>query len=215
MRHTWLIRHAESTGNAGEVTGLPATIPLSAAGKVQAIDLAGRFEKTPSRVIISPYGRTLATAQPLLDLHPDIPVETWPVHEFTFLPPAQYVGTTQNERSIPAGAYWELCDPDHRGGEGAETFREFIGRVEAALQGFSEADAPFVACFSHGYFIKGVLWRLLHPRRAADEAGMASFRDFHRCFPVDNTSIFPLLHVEGAVHLGPPRQVRLRHVSEE
>ncbi|MFN0077542.1 MAG: phosphoglycerate mutase family protein [Prosthecobacter sp.] len=54
----YLIRHAQSTGNAGLPSDSPASIPLTDQGHAQAQTLADSIETPPDLIIVSPYLRT-------------------------------------------------------------------------------------------------------------------------------------------------------------
>jgi len=150
MRSVWLIRHAESQSNAGEVTDSPHSIGLSEKGRRHAGELAERFPEAPDFIIVSGYIRTRLTAQPTIDRFPNVPVLEWPVHEFTFLPPASYGGTTYAQRREPVLAYWERCEPEHCEGKGAESFNGFMLRIRGFLRQLRESPQPFIAVFAHG-----------------------------------------------------------------
>ena len=189
---TWLIRHAESEGNAGRPTETPASNPLTERGHAQAGELAARFEQPPDVVVLSPYLRTQQTAAPLIARFPQVLVEEWPVQEFTFLAPAKYAGTTEAQRRSSVQAYFAACDPMARDGLGAESFEEFIGRVDSMLLRALELRDSWNVIFTHGYVMKAVLWRQQHPQAAVDRSFMAGFLDFHRCTVVANGEIIRL-----------------------
>src|SRR3546814_3784674 len=73
------------------------------------------------------------TAAPTIARFPGVPVEVWPIEEFTYLQPARCNGTRSAERMPHLERYWSAADPDYCDGEGAESFRALLGRCEAAL----------------------------------------------------------------------------------
>lgn len=173
-----LVRHAESTSNAGLPTQDAASIVLSDKGRLQAEHLATQVMDAPDLIVVSPYLRTRLTAAPLCEKFPQAPVEEWPVHEFTYLAPACYAGTTEAERAAPARAYWERLDPEYRDGGLGESFASLIRRVDALHQRLLDLPAPRgTLVFSHGLFIRAWLWRRRHPRLAVDRAFMRGFRE--------------------------------------
>ena len=94
----WFVRHGQSASNAGEVTFDPAAIPLTPLGLVQAAQLGragrGRGDRAPAHrhLALRPCPADRRTAgQPVFP--PGVPVETWPVQEFTYLNPTACVGT--------------------------------------------------------------------------------------------------------------------------
>ena len=81
----YLIRHAESVSNAGERTASHGGAELSSEGRRQAEALTARIGFCPDLIVVSPFVRTRQTAEPLRQKYPDVPVEEWPVQEFSFL----------------------------------------------------------------------------------------------------------------------------------
>lgn len=78
-----LIRHAESAANAGAVTADPASIPLTPRGHDQAHSISKAFAAAPELIVCSPFLRVQQSAAPTLARFATVPVETWPVQEFT------------------------------------------------------------------------------------------------------------------------------------
>jgi len=171
-----LVRHCESEANAGLPTPSPAVIRLTENGHRQAADLAEAIPERPDLIVVSPYLRTRETASPFIARHPETPVETWPVHEFTYLDIVRHAGTTEAERSQVVDRYWERCDPLGNDGGGAESFADFIGRVDDALGRLFERDDRLVVVFTHGYVIHAAGLRLAEPEHPVDAEFMAKFR---------------------------------------
>ena len=157
----WFIRHAESEGNAGMVTTSAGGIPLTERGHAQAQHLAQHIDTPPDLFVISPYLRTVQTAQPSLDKYPSIPVETWPIQEYTYLPAEVYRSSTTAQRNKPAVDYFRKGDPDLILGDGAESFNQLIARVNLALDRVIESPHRSIYLFSHGWYIRTMLWRLI------------------------------------------------------
>jgi 2,3-bisphosphoglycerate-dependent phosphoglycerate mutase len=172
-----LIRHGESEANAGLPTPSPSAICLTEKGQGQAAALAERLEIVPALIIVSPYLRTRQTAEPFMQKHPGTPVEVWPVHEFTYLDIGRHANTTETERSQFVEAYWNRNDPQGNEGGGAESFAEFIRRVDTMVARLRGQESGPVVVFTHGYFIHGVEMRLANPNRPVDEALMKSFHE--------------------------------------
>jgi broad specificity phosphatase PhoE len=159
------IRHAESEANAGLPTPDAWTTPLTEDGWEQARRISGVFGRpAPGLIVQSCMTRSQQTARVTAERFPLARVEQWAVQEFTFLSGAQYAGTTQAQREEGARAYWERMDPDYVDGPRAESFRQFIARVDATLERLAALHAPGpVLVFSHGRFIRGVLLRVNEP----------------------------------------------------
>lgn len=189
MKVLWFIRHAQSLSNAGQATETPHGIGLSAKGVQQAESLAEGWDVEPNLMVMSKYARTGLTAEPMQRKYPQCPVMTLPVHEFTFLAPASYAGTTEAERRVPVLEYFERAEPDYCDGEGAESFRSFFTRVEKAVTELIQRPEQRIQVFCHGYVIKAVHWRHLNPGAVIDSAFMRRFLGFHRCTVVENAGI--------------------------
>src|SRR3984957_19690377 len=89
----------------------------------------------------SRYLRTVQTAAPLSRRHPGVPVEQWPVEEFTYLDTAACDGTSYAERKGLRDVYWRRCEPMWVDGPGCECFADFIERVRHFEQTLSVQDA--------------------------------------------------------------------------
>jgi broad specificity phosphatase PhoE len=188
-----LIRHAESEGNAGLPTNDPASIPLTDKGHEQAAELAATFKVAPDLIVVSPFIRTQQTAAPLIACFPSVAVEEWAVHEFTYLNPTKYIGTTESERGTFAHSYWRRCDPHWNDGGGAESFADLMARIDALEIRLRQHVGAEVIIFSHGYFIKALLLRRERRHSPVDRRLMAAFRDGRRRDPLLNTGRVRLL----------------------
>lgn len=149
------IRHGESTGNAGLPCHDLATIALTERGQEQARHVAASWAEAPSLIVTSPYTRTQQTAAPTIARFPGVPVETWPIEEFTYLQPARWNGTASAERMAHLERYWSEADPNYCDGEGAESFGTLLRRCETALARLAAMSAGSrVYVFGHGQFIQ-------------------------------------------------------------
>ncbi len=149
------IRHGQSTGNAGIPCDDLSLLELTEKGWQQAREVAANWAEKPSLIVTSPYLRTQQTAAPTIALFPNVPVEVWPIQEFTYLQPSRWNGTFSVERMPYIEAYWNGADPEYCDGKGAESFITLLSRAEAALErlaGMTEDALVYV--FSHGQFIQ-------------------------------------------------------------
>lgn len=190
LKDIWFVRHAESVTNAGGAWGAPATIPLTETGHVQAKLVAEALynQPKPSLIVTSPYIRTFETAKPTLAKWPDVPHETWPVHEFTYLSPSRLGVTTVAMRMSDADTYWDREDPDYSDGSDAESFRDLMNRVDRLIERIHDLQHDKALIFSHGQFLKALFFRL----ERLDQSGlisMAELRQFSRDFAIHNTAI--------------------------
>ncbi len=149
------IRHGQSTGNAGVPCHDLGAIELTELGQEQAHAVAASWAETPALIVTSPYTRTRQTAAPTIARFPGVPVEVWPIEEFTYLQPARWNGTRSAERMPHLERYWSAADPDYCDGEGAESFATLLRRCEAALARLAAMPAGSLAyVFGHGQFIQ-------------------------------------------------------------
>lgn len=158
------VRHGQSTGNAGVPCADLASIELTELGWSQARQVAEGWAERPALIVTSPYLRTQQTAAPTIERFPDVPVEMWPIEEFTYLQPSRWNGTRSAERMPYLESYWAKADPAYCDGEGAESFGTLLRRAEAALDRLSTLPASGPAyVFSHGQFIQAVLATVVGP----------------------------------------------------
>lgn len=156
MKKFLIIRHAESLANAGEKTDTHDTIPLTEKGRQQALELAESLDVTPDLIVVSPYTRTHETAAPFIAKHPTAPVEVWDVHEFTYLDPALFNGTTPEERRSAILDYWEHKDIDWQASEKAESFSSLVRRIESFVNQLKTRSEKTIVVFAHGRFIQNL-----------------------------------------------------------
>ncbi len=195
MVNVWLIRHGESEANAGLPTESPVKTPLTKLGYRQAEQVAQAFPQAPDLIITSPYWRTQQTAAPTRTRFPNAPHQEWQVQEFTYLAPDRYAGSTIAERFPHSDRYWQQNDPLFVDGVGAESFSDLIGRAQAAQAQIQSLEAEFTVIFSHGRFIRALLWVSLAQSQARSQVSakqMRQFQHFINAFSVPNGSILKL-----------------------
>lgn len=162
MKTFWLIRHGESTSNAGAVTKDPGSTPLTEKGRTQAQYMADAFTAPPNLIVTSPYIRTQQTAAPTRDRYPNTPHSEWLIQEFNSLAAEKYNGTTGAQRRPLIREYWRKADPTHKDDGAGESFLEILGRVETMFTQLRETDSDFTALFAHGIFNSIAMWYWLH-----------------------------------------------------
>ena len=185
QRWRWLVRHGESAANAGAVTTDPATIPLTPKGHEQAHRVAVALSERPDLIVVSPYLRTRETAEPTMRRFPDVPVETWPVQEFTYLSPGRCTNTTAEQRRPLVEAYWQGCDPDHTNGPGAESFSTMLDRARDLRDRLAAHAADYIVVFTHGQVMQALRLLDAYPTASAREL-MSRFLEFDRQSPMRN-----------------------------
>lgn len=155
LKKVVLIRHGESVANAGLPTYDPASIPLTETGRRQAEQIAEKMTIVPDLIIVSPYLRAKQSAEPVITRFPQAKVECWPeVREFTYLSPASCAGTNVEDRKERVKAYWKAANPCYVDGEGAESFSQFMQRVDLVLQKLDDVAAKSILVFTHGQFMR-------------------------------------------------------------
>ncbi len=94
------IRHGQSTGNAGIPCHDLALIELTEQGWAQSREVAAGWTETPDRIVTSPYLRAQQTATAKIAHFLNVPVEIWPIQEFTYLQPCRWNGTLSFQRQF-------------------------------------------------------------------------------------------------------------------
>ena len=164
------IRHGQSTGNAGTLCHDLALLELTEQGWQQAREVAASWSETPTLIVTSPYLRTQQTAAPTVARFPNVPVEEWPIQEFTYLEPSRWNGTLSVDRKAAIEEYWSHADPSYCDGPGAESFHHLLSRAQTALDRLAALPETTLAyLFSHGQFIHAVRVLLLYPGATAEE----------------------------------------------
>jgi broad specificity phosphatase PhoE len=190
------IRHGESLANAGGVTSETRSTSLTDLGRTQAIEISRSFAAPPALIVTSPYLRARHTANPTVERFPEVPLEIWPVQEFTYLAEARCLNTTTLQRLPWATEFWTAADPHRIDGDGAESYCAMIGRVHTMLEQLTRLDIPSAAVFSHGIFMKAVHWEI--EKRGGDISPdhMRGFRAFNLAAPIANAEGFDV-HWDG------------------
>lgn len=192
------IRHAESAANAGAATSDPATIPLTQLGHEQAQALSNSFGAAPDLIVCSPFQRVQQTAAPTLARFAAVPVEAWPIQEFTYLAPTRCAHTTPEQRRPWAALFWDAADTLAVDGLEAESFAAFMWRVSAALDRLAGLPLASVALFGHGQHMQAVRWSISSQPLVIDGDAMRAFRAFDLAHPIANCAGFQATHENGS-----------------
>ncbi|ORX59121.1 phosphoglycerate mutase-like protein [Piromyces finnis] len=190
-KEIWIIRHGQSLANNGQKTSIPSTIPLSELGHQQAENLTTQVINRPDLIIVSPYLRTQETSQPVRNKFKDVPVETWPIQEFTYIEPSRCINTTTEERRPLVLEYWKRKDPYYKDGENAESFAMLYERVRSMfkkLNQLNKENYKFIVIFCHGQFMKAAQVYVSNPKSTIEEA-MDHFIDKNLNNEIKNTQI--------------------------
>lgn len=202
MSTIWLIRHGESAANAGQPTENPDDIPLTEVGHEQAQQTSLVFARAPRLIVTSKYRRAIQTSEYTQRRFPGAPVETWDIHEFTYLSPTGLIGTTMEERRPLVQAYWDKCDPQFVHGPEAESFADFMRRTERLYLNLKDTPHDFVAVFCHGYVMKALFWSHLLGTFEASPAHMRGFHLFHRSLDLFNCAILEMQASQNKIWMG-------------
>lgn len=185
-KFVWLIRHGESTANAGASTLDHRTIPLTEKGRKQAQQVSQFFEQPPELIVVSPFTRAKETAAPTIRRFPNVNTEIWSVQEFTYLAPKTCVNTTAEQRRERVNRYWDRLDPDYIDGEDAESFNQLLARAQGVLQEIDRRVLNKIVIFSHAQFIRALCFLKEHPDKYNALEIMKQFRSLPR---IDNCEI--------------------------
>jgi broad specificity phosphatase PhoE len=196
-----LVRHGQSVANAGGTAPDHITNPLTGLGHAQAKAFADGLDCAPTLFLHSPFLRTRQTAEPLLQRFLDVPVEEWPIHEFTYLEPTRHNGTNEAQQMPHILKYWEHPDPAYVDGPGAESFAQFLGRAREAIRSLTLlAPGGCVVVFTHGFVMQAIRLLLLFPT-ATDAELMLNFRRFHSRNFIENTEALEFQLHRGKIEL--------------
>ena len=202
-----LVRHGQSVTNAGGRAADQVSNPLTELGRSQAREFAERLDCKPTLIVTSPFLRAQQTSEPLRQRFPDVPVEEWPIHEFSFLNSALHRGTSEADREPHVVGYWQREDPAYIDGPEAESFTLFLDRAREAIRRLVSGNpGGCVVVFTHGFFMQAIRLVLLFPN-ATDAELMANFQRFHFLHLIQNVDLLEFEVCDGRIQLiGPAHQ---------
>jgi probable phosphoglycerate mutase len=191
MKNIWLIRHSESQANSGKKTTHPGTSILTQRGLLQSECIASSIPCKPDIIIHSPYTRALQSAQATINKFPGVTVEEWPVQEFVYLPHEKYLNTTEDDRLQATNQYWEECDPKKKASDEAESFADFINRMETIIEKLMNR-RDHIIVFTHGHVIRAMIWKIITGTLKKDAVGMAQYRSLRQAIFIPNAAILKI-----------------------
>jgi len=189
MPKIWFIRHGESTSNANLPTTHPAQTELTAVGEQESRDIANAITPKPDLIVSSSFARAQQTAAPAIARFYPIAQEEWAVHEFTYLAPDRYAGTTLADRRPFAREYWARNQPFYKDGDVGESFAELMERVADTIARCHRYSADFIVVFTHGLYLRALFWSLLTGAAEATPDAMQRYSFFVRGVSIPNASI--------------------------
>jgi broad specificity phosphatase PhoE len=202
-----LVRHGQSVTNAGGRAADQVGNPLTELGRAQSREYAEHLDCKPTLFVISPFLRAQQTSEPLRQRFPDVPVEEWPIQEFSFLNPSLHRGTSEADREPHVVAYWQREDPAYTAGPEAESFTSFLDRARETIRRLAARDpGGCIILFTHGFFMQAIRLLLLFPD-ATDAELMANFQRFHFVNLIQNIASLEFEVRDGKIQLiGPAHQ---------
>ncbi len=217
--HATFIRHGESETQAGIPTTEPGSAILTERGQQQAEAVAQMFDDAdpPTLLVASPFIRTTLTRAPTAARFPDVWNATWPVEEFTYLRHSRFgKHSTQLDRSKAVKEYWDRADPfsrDYHEGEEVESLDDLFWRGLSTLHRVEETKTKHPVIFTHGLFMKALVWLTVNKTNHIDADVMRRFRRFCLCFDVPNTGVLTLSKNEHG--WAPSSAVSIGHLPKE
>lgn len=190
MKQFWLIRHGESSANAGEVSRDNHDVNLTQNGQAQAQWASAHFPHTPSQLFVSQFPRTRQTAEPFIErfgLTPDVRPE---LNEFNPLGLSVIGGMNGRQRADAYEHYWMTATPEAQIGDDGEAFACLNARIDFCLNHLGDIPDRSIL-FGHSIWIKVLAWKLLG-FSVRTQADMPMLRRFQHTFPTPNCSVFEL-----------------------
>ncbi|WP_164083957.1 histidine phosphatase family protein [Dichelobacter nodosus] len=190
MKRFWIIRHGESSINAGEISRSEQEVFLTRTGKQQANWIGTHFPHHPSKIFVSEFPRTHQTAEPLaqrfqltLNVRPDL-------NEFNPLGLSALAHMNGKQRADAYEHFWQTTTPQTQIGADGESFMHFYSRINHFLSNLEQIPDQSVL-FGHSIWIKVLAWKLLgFP--AETRAHLPLLRRFQHAFPTPNCSVFQI-----------------------
>lgn len=209
MKQIYLVRHGQSTSNAGGEAQPNAQIELTELGQQQVAQVADWLEQrlgdSVDGVHFSRFIRTQQTAQPFIDkvgLKPNL-IEG--LQEFDYLSFQKTQGTTFAQRLQMADEYWLSQDPRHADGVDAESFHAFYERVAGVLEHFKRLPDGNHVVFTHGLWMSMLVWQILG-QPCIDNSHLQKFRQFELSIRPRNCEVLLLTLHDGQ----PPAITKVR-----
>jgi len=195
MKQIYLVRHGQSTSNAGGKAQPNAQIELTELGQQQVAEVAEWLEETlgdsVDEVHFSRFIRTQQTAQPYIDKVGIEPKVIEGLQEFDYLSFKKTNGTTFATRLQMADEYWLRQDPRQADGEDAESYHDFCERVAGVLEHFKTLPDGNHVVFTHGLWMSMLIWQLLG-QPCEDNGDLQKFRQFELSIRPRNCEVFLL-----------------------
>lgn len=181
----WLVRHGESSINAGTWSTNPADARLTLLGQEQAQTAAVSVTETPDLIICSPFIRAKESADYISKIWPTVPLNIWPIQELIYLSPTKMLPLSPAERKGRIADYWQKAEPFYRDGDDAESFANFLARVQQFHSQIIQQQG-FVVVVGHGLFFQAFQLGLTHGFEPTSD-WIRLFRQYETNQPIKNS----------------------------
>ena len=214
MKKIYLVRHGQSTSNAGGDAQPNADIELTDLGYEQAqavsewlVESLGDMVNT---IKVSKFIRTQQTAQPYLNCMNRTATIMDTLFEFDYVSFAETEGTSLDFRVDEANDFWLDNTPEQTHGDDSESYQHFYDRVAQALKDFNTLPAGNHIMFTHGLWISMLIWQILG-QPSYSNLHMRKFRQFEMAIRAKNTEVFCLTLNDNQ----PPAITKVRHIKDD
>ena len=191
MKKAYLVRHAESTSNAGAPIQDFASIPLSDKGQEQATAFA-ELAPPADKIIVSPFLRSAQTAAPLARRRKVTPL-VWAVQECMYMDATAFTGTTQKDWKPYVDKYWFGASPDYRDSPDTESYRDFTKRAFRLGRELAASPWDTSIIVTHSMFMTVIVWNILNRWPEPTQQSMWDFRAFELTYKPENLCVLPIL----------------------
>lgn len=198
MKSIYIIRHGQSLANTGAESMPDQRIPLTDLGLEQAQSLIRNWQMQvdvgqlplPISIYHSELLRAKQTAQVFAD-HFSLSLEQQPLlNELCCLGFSTVQGMIGKERTPLAQHYWQTADINYRDAKDADTFAEFLARVDSFIK-IAPSLSSDTLLFGHGIWIGLLAYRLLGCQ-VKSNSDIQKFRQFQTAIPMHNTVVYRL-----------------------
>lgn len=199
-RKLYLVRHGQTYNNIEGLT-YEYDSDLTDLGVKQAVEISNFFNENIQLIVHSGMKRTIKTACFTKKRFPNAGILEWDVREFDYLGEKKTIITNRENRKYDKDTFWKLANSHYKFNEVAESFNEFLRRIESFVHEVINCDIDTMVVFTHKYFLKGVLWNVMMKNRT----NYYSVRDFYRfcdLYEVNNANIISCLINENHIYFG-------------
>ena len=158
-RKLYLVRHGQTYNNIEGLT-YEYDSGLTDLGVKHSVEISNFFNENIQLIIHSGMKRTIKTACFTKKRFPDAKILEWNVGEFDYLGEKDSMIINRERRKYDKDIFWKLADSYYKFNKQAESFDDFLGRIESFVHEVINCDTDTIVVFTHKYFLKGVLWNM-------------------------------------------------------